>query len=157
MKQALEAALTWWQGRSPRERVMLSVMAGLIAALVAWYRIVVPVLDWRVSAAERRAEAQLRLTRIEAAAARLAPDPDQDAAAIQAAAQALATAQGLGATFTPAQGGGVDFAVPSAPTATLFGWIAGVRAQHRIEPVSLAVTENADATLAAQGTLRTVD
>ena len=29
--------------------------------------------------------------------------------------------------------------------------------ENRIEPTSLAVTENADATLAAQGTLRTVD
>lgn len=157
MKRVLEAALTWWQGRSPRERVLLSVMGGLIGALAVWYGMVAPVLDWRSAAGERRAEAQMRLGRIEAAATRLAPGADQDAAAIQGAAQALATSKGVAAVFTPAQGGGVDFAVASAPTAALFGWIARLRAENRIEPTSLAVTENADATLAAQGTLRTVD
>jgi general secretion pathway protein M len=148
----VEAALTWWQGRSPRERVMLGVMGALLAAVIAWYLVIAPALDWRADAAQRRTEAEVRLTRIEAAASRLTPTGAGDAATVQTQAQAAADAAGLAASFSAGERG-VDFTVASAPTAVLFGWIAAIKAQHGLEPVSLAVTENADATLTAQGTL----
>lgn len=152
MMRYVEAALTWWQGRSPRERVMLGVMGALIGAVLVWYLVVSPALAWHAAAAQRRAEAEIRLARIETAAARLVPGAPADAATIQARAQAAADAAGLAASFSAGERG-VDFTVASAPTAVLFGWIAAIRAQHGLEPVSLAVTENADATLTAQGTL----
>lgn len=155
MKARIEAARGWLQGRSPRERVMLGLMVAVIAALLGWYGVVSPGLSWRAAAAERRSEAQARLVRIEAAAERLAPSGEgaRDAGEIQALAERMAAAAGIAASFSPAQTGGVDFTVPAAPTALLFAWIGQLQVQHGIEPVALTVTENADATLSAQGTL----
>ena len=57
------------------------------------------------------------------------------------------------AAFLLAFSGGLAFAAQQAPTAALFGWLAALEDQHGIEAVAISVTENADATLQAQGLL----
>lgn len=151
MKARIADLRSWWAGRSPRERAMLSLMGGLIGALVVWYGIVTPSLAWRADAAERRATAEARLARFETAAARLTRSPT-DPAAVQARAEPAAAAMGLAAQFSTGERG-LDFTVPSAATPALFDWLTALRNQHGIEPLALTVTETAEGTLSAQGTL----
>jgi type II secretory pathway component PulM len=148
----MERMAAWWAGRSPRERALLSVMGGLIAVLAVWYGAVAPSLDWRAAAAERRSQAEVRLALFEAAAARMTPPAASDPAALQARAEPAAAAMGLQVGFAPGERG-LDFTVASAATPALFGWIAALRATHGLEPLALTVTETAEGTLTAQGTL----
>lgn len=141
----------WWNGRSSRERAMLALMGGLILSLTVWYGVVAPSLTWRADAAERRANAEARLVLFEAAAARLTPSRT-DPAVVQSRAEPAAAAMGLEVRFSAGERG-LDFTVPSAATPALFGWIAGLRGAHDIEPLALTVTETAEGTLSAQGTL----
>lgn len=142
----------WWAGRSPRERAMLAVMGGLIGVLIIWYGVVAPSLSWRAAAAERRAEAEARLALFATAAARMSPTTTSDPAAIRARAEPAAVAMGLEVRFSPGERG-LDFTIASAATPALFGWIAGLRGAHDVEPLALTVTETAEGTLSAQGTL----
>jgi general secretion pathway protein M len=151
MKARIAELRSWWAGRSPRERAMLSLMGGLIGALVVWYGVVAPSLAWRADAAERRATAEIRLALFEAATDRLTPAPT-DPAAVQARAEPAATAMGLEVRFSAGERG-LDFTVSSAATPALFGWIAALRSQYGVEPLALTVTETAEGTLSAQGTL----
>lgn len=151
MKARMAEFRSWRAGRSPRERAMLSLMGGLMAALVVWYGVVAPSLAWRAAAAERRATAEARLALFETAAARLTPAPT-DPAAVQARAEPAAVAMGLEAQFSAGERG-LDFTVASAATPALFGWIAALRSQYGVEPLALTVTETAEGTLSAQGTL----
>ncbi|ENZ96171.1 type II secretion system protein M [Xanthomonas fragariae] len=43
----------WWQTRAPRARIMLKAMLAAVAAVVAWYAVVVPSRHWRSSAQAR--------------------------------------------------------------------------------------------------------
>lgn len=152
MKARLARLKAWWDGRSPRERAMLAVMGGLIGVLIAWYGGIAPALEWRAAAAGRRAVSEARLALVEAAATRMTPPAASDPAALQARAEPAAVAMGLEVRFSPGDRG-LDFTVASAATPALFGWIAGLRGAHGIEPLALTVTETAEGTLTAQGTL----
>jgi len=152
MKAMIERALAWWAGRTPRERAMLSVMGGLIVAVALWFLVLSPTLTWRTEAAERRVEAAQSLARIEAGVARMEGQTGTSMAVAdmeQVAAQ-TAGAAALTVDFSPADGG-LGFGVTQATTGALFGWLALLQAEHGIAPRTLVVSENADATLSAQG------
>lgn len=152
MKAMFEQARTWWTGRSPRERAMLSVMGGLIAAVAVWFLVVSPTLTWRSEATERRAEAGAQRARIEAGVARMqgSSGPSMAVSDMEQVANQTATAASLNVAFAP-EDGGLGFTVTQATTGALFGWLAQLQAEHGMAPRTLVVSENADATLSAQG------
>lgn len=152
MNARLEALNRWWAGRSLREQRLLMVMTGLLAVVLLWFAVIAPALAWRAGAAERRAEAAADLTLIEGGAARIAGGPSaMGAAEVEAAARRAADSGGVSVVFNPGDGG-VRFRVNGATTAVLFGWLAAMQAQG-IDARELTVSENADASLNAEGLL----
>ena len=149
----MRALTDWLAGRTPRERWMLIGLAVVAGAILLFYGVVQPLNDWRAAAAERRADAAEATRLIAAAEARLQPGATSDPARLAEVAGPLAEAQGLTVELTPGEDGGLAFSAPQAPTAALFGWLAALQDQHGIEAVAISVTENADATLQAQGLL----
>ena len=153
MSDAFESARAWWSGRSLREQRLLMVMSGLLTAVILWFGVFTPALAWRVAAAERRSDAEANLTLIETGAARIVGGASSmDAGQVQAAARRAADAGGVNATLNPLNQG-VGFSVNGATTAVLFGWLGALQAEHGIEARTLTVSENADATLNAEGLL----
>ena len=66
MMSRLDPVIAWWEGRTRRERILLGIMAGLLAAVIAWYGVIAPIGAWRADAADRRAEASAALQSVEA-------------------------------------------------------------------------------------------
>ncbi|HEY1224655.1 MAG TPA: type II secretion system protein GspM [Brevundimonas sp.] len=153
MSGVLDSARGWFDGRSLREQRLLMLMGGLFAAALLWFGVITPTLTWRADAAERRAEAEADLALIEAGTARIKGAASSMAAdQLQAAARRAADAGGVNAVFNPLNDG-VGFSVNGASTATLFGWLAELKSEHGIDARVLTVSENADATLNAEGLL----
>ena len=153
MNGLIEQARRWWIGRSVREQRLLLIMGVLAGAVLLWLAVVRPVFAWREGAAERRAEAQVELMLIQAGTARVSGGPSGlPPAEVQAAARTAADGIGLNAVFNPGDGG-VGFTVQGARSGALFGWLAALQTQNGIEARSLTVSENADATVNAEGLL----
>ena len=150
--EQVKAARAWWDGRTAREHVMLGVLGGVLALLLAWFLILAPLLAWKAGAADRL-DAAARTHALASAAAGIGTSGGvaRSPADIEALLTDSAAEAGVAVQAT-AGGGGVSFAVESAETARLFGWVAALeRAGLTIE--SLSVLEDADATLQAQGTV----
>ena len=153
MSGMIDSVRDWWGGRSLREQRLLMLMGALFAAVVLWFGVITPSLAWRADAAERRTEAEADLTLIEAGTARIKGGASSMAAdQVQAAARRAADSGGVNAVFNPLDDG-VGFSVNGASTATLFGWLAALKSEHGIDARVLTVSENADATLNAEGLL----
>lgn len=153
MNDLIASARGWFDGRSLREQRLLMVMGALVAGIVLWFGVITPSLNWRSAAAERRAEAEVDLALIEAGAARIKGGASSMAAdQVEAAARRGADAGGVNAVFNPLDEG-VGFSVNGASTATLFAWLATLKTDHGIDARVLTVSENADATLNAEGLL----
>ena len=149
----MRALTDWLAGRTPRERWMLIGLALVAGGILLFYGLVQPLYGWRAAAAERRVEAIEATRLIAAAEARITPGPASDPARLAEVTGPLAEAQGLTVELSPGEDGGLAFAAQQAPTAALFGWLAALESQHNIAAVAISVTENADATLQAQGLL----
>ena len=149
----MRAVTDWLAGRTPRERAMLIGLAVVAGGILLFYGVVQPLYGWREAAAERRAEAAEATRLIAAAEARIQPGATSDPARLAEVAGPLAEAQGLAVELSPGEDGGLAFSAQQAPTAALFGWLAALESQHGMEAVAISVTENADATLQAQGLL----
>lgn len=149
----MRALTDWLAGRTQRERWMLIGLAVVAGGILVFYGVVQPLNGWREAAAERRADAAEATRLIAAAEARLRPGATSDPARLAEVAGPLAEAQGLAVELTPGEDGGLAFSAQQAPTAALFSWLAALESQHGIEAVAISVTENADATLQAQGLL----
>lgn len=145
-----------WDGRTRREQQMLAVMALLLAAVVVWLGVVRPLSGWRDEAARDRARAETELSEVRTALGRL---PSMTAGRARAAdAQGLepvlrqtAEAAGLQLTTGMDPSGRLGFRAANAPSAAVFGWLAALETAHGLQPVSLSVVENADASLQVEG------
>ncbi len=144
-----------WDGRTLREQRMLMAMALLVAAVVLWLGVVRPLNGWREDAADDRARAEAGLTEVRAALVRVAPDAGDarpiDAQGLEPAVRQTAEAAGLQITTGMDPSGRLGFRVSNAPGSALFGWLAALETTHGLQPVSLGVIENADATLQVEG------
>lgn len=145
-----------WDGRTRRERQMLVLMALLMAAVGVWLGIVRPLNGWRHDAAGDRARAEAELVEVRDAMIQIAPAAD--AAAPAAGAQGLepvlrqaAEAAGLEITTGMDPSGRIAFRAANAPGSAVFGWLAALNTTHGLQPVSLSVIENADASLQVEG------
>lgn len=155
MTALIGQARQWWDGRSLRERRMLAVMFALVAATTLWLGVVRPVFDWRTAAAEDRARAEAEHGAVVAALVRLAPANDTtapaDARGLEPTVRQTAEAAGLTISTGMDASGRLGFRIDRGSTAAVFGWLATLKTAHGLDPVSLGVIENADATLQVEG------
>ena len=150
--EQVKAARVWWDGRTAREHVMLGVLGGVLALVVAWFLILAPLLAWKVGAADRL-DAAVQTHALASAAAGIdtaggvaRSSDDIEALLTDSAAEAGVAVQ------VSQDGAETTFTVESAETARLFGWVAALE-RAGLTIASLSVLENADATLQAQGTV----
>ena len=156
MKRILAELHQAWDGRSRREQRMLMIMALLAAAVVVWLAIVRPLTDWRNEAAGERARAGADLAEVRTTLARLAPAMEgeartMDVRGLEPVLLQSAEAAGLQLTTGMDPSGRIGFRAADAPAATVFGWLGELGTTHGLQPVSLSVVENADASLQVEG------
>lgn len=147
----------WLDGRTPRERVMLAVMTGLMAVVVLWLGIAVPVNHALATARSRHADAlEMEAGVIRQAAAirslrqRAARLP---APLVDTVAQSARDAGFTGARVDAAGTQGADVAIPAARAQALFAWLRTLRAQG-IFPVSVAMRAGEGQTVAVEMRMR---
>lgn len=138
----LEATLArfdaWWSARSPRERVMLGVLAALIGGVVLVYGVIKPLQAARAQALADMRTYETLNARIRAAGtlsatpARLRPGPPIEAV------RTSATAHGLAATAEATQAG-VRATVAQGSYDAVMAWIADVGATTRLRVASVSI------------------
>lgn len=144
-----------WDGRTRREQQMLTAMALLAASVVLWLGVVRPLTGWREDAAGDRARAAAELAEVRSALGRVAPATGEtrpgDIQGLEPAVRQTAEAAGLKVTTGMDPSGRLGFRVDNAPAAAVFGWLGALQTTHGLQPVSLGVVENADASLQVEG------
>jgi len=144
-----------WDGRTRREQQLLAGMALLAMAVVLWLGVVRPLNDWRDEAGRDRARAEADLVEVRTALVRLAPATGgargADVQGLEPVLQQTATAAGLEITTGMDASGRPGFRIAKASSAAVFGWLAALETTHDLQPVSLGVVENADASLQVEG------
>lgn len=157
MRRLTDRLYPWWEGRTLRERRMLTLMAVLLAAVLVWLAVVRPVLAWREAAAAERARAEADLAWVQAGLRLTAPTPAArpviDVEGFEPLVQRTAAAAGLSVTTGMDAEGRLAFRIPDASSSALFGWMSALERDHAIAVVSLGVVENTDATLQVEGAL----
>ena len=156
MNRFAGSAEAWWNGRTLRERRMLLVMAGLIAAVAVWMGLVQPVLAWRAAAAERAEAAAVTLAEVRVAVAALRPErppASPPAEGLDPLIRRTAEAAGLDVVTVMSASGELGVQLSSVGSGPLFAWLSALETDHRLSICSLGVTENADATLNVEGGL----
>lgn len=145
-----------WDARTRREQQMLAGMALLATAVVLWLGVVRPLNDWRAESGRERAQAEAELVEVRTALARLAPATGAtprgaDVQGLEPVLQQTATAAGLELTTGMDASGRLGFRIAKGSSAAVFGWLAALETTHGLQPVSLGVVENADASLQVEG------
>ena len=143
----LDTAIAWWEGRTRRERILLGVMAALLAAVVAWYGVIAPIGAWKAGAADRRAEAAADLQSVEADLARLnaaATDaPVGTGEPIEPLLIRTAEAAGLDIDRQQAEADGAQTVwLQAVPPQVVFGWIAQLEQAHGVTVSNLTAPKS---------------
>lgn len=145
----------WWNDRSPRERVLLAIMAALLALLLIWLLVLRPLAAAREqagldasAAAARRAEATKLI-----AAIRARPAAD-GAPVLDTLSRRLAEA-GLQPSRLEAQGPGQAVVEIAAVNGRLLlGWASGLEARDGLVIDQLEATRNPDQSVRVRLTAR---
>ncbi|MDY6924742.1 MAG: type II secretion system protein GspM [Pseudomonadota bacterium] len=145
-----------WDGRTRREQQMLIGMALLATAVVLWLGVIRPLNAWRDEAGRDRARAEADRVEVQAALGRLAPTAGgaprgADVQGLEPVLQQTATAAGLELTTGMDASGRLGFRIARASSSEVFGWLAALETTHGLQPASLGVIENADASLQVEG------
>ena len=147
----------WWDGRTVRERRMLTVMLMIAAAVLIWLALVRPAWSWREHAAYRRHRAAAEAQAVQVALGRLASTGTAARSApiegLEPLVRRAAGAAGLQATLAMDADGGLGFSVAQAGSREGFAWLAALESDHGVRICRLSVVENADATLVLEGSL----
>lgn len=135
----------WWNDRSPRERILLAIMAALLAVLLLWLGLLRPLATARAqaiadagAAAARRAEAQALVTAIRARPAA------SGAPVLDTLGRRLAEA-GLQASQLEAQGPGqAVLEIAAINGRLLLGWASALESRDGLVIDELDATRNPD-------------
>ena len=151
----------YWAGLSQRERVLLGVMAALLAVVILWLGVMRPVDNGLRDAHMLASDALDRNAAIRAKVKQLDQLPRAVAAPTGDLAQIVGQSAGeAGFTLERAQPQGtgrVDIAIASAKPTALFDWIAGLEGQGivvetlSVRPAPLSGAISAQAMLKAAG------
>ncbi|MBD8548771.1 type II secretion system protein GspM [Sphingomonas sp. CFBP 8760] len=152
------ALRNWFGGRSPREKRLLLVMAGLAIVTIVWGLILRPLGDAMAGARQRHAAAVVRYgetaARVEALRDARAARVPLLTGSLADAVRARAEQAGFPlASLDPAGNDGVSVSIQSARGAALTAWLARLeRAGIVVEGATL--TDNGDRTVAGRIMLR---
>jgi general secretion pathway protein M len=148
----------WWFERSPRERVLIGVMVGLIAMLLLWFGLIRPI-DRAVERAAARHDSAVRDAATVAGkvtALRLARGDAILSAGSDPVAFVRASGEAAGFTLARIDGGDaarVTLSIISAKSPALFAWLAALdRSGMFVERA--VIRPNSDTTLSFEATLR---
>ena len=132
-----------WSMRSRRERHMLTGLAGLLVALIAWYGLVAPAMSWREAAAGRLRTAVARSGQVHAALMRLKALEDTTQSTsnltVDQAARQAAEAAGLEVQINVTEDDAAAFTVASTPTGPLFAWLGLLESDYGVQPSRLTI------------------
>lgn len=135
----------WWNDRSPRERVLLAIMAVLLAALLLWLGVLRPLAAARMQAARdasaaiaRRAEAQALVTAIRAR-------PLASSAPVLDIVNRRLAEAGLQAARLDAAGPGqAELEIAAINGRLLLGWASGLETRDGLVIELLEASRNPD-------------
>ncbi len=149
----------WWAARSARERLLLLVMAALLALVLTWFVVIRPLMDARAAAEARlnaavtelaQARADAEALKQQAATAPGNPVPlPVDGFLMQSAAEQGFTNMQVSATGA----GSATVSIGQVRPAAFFGWIGQLEARGLMVE-SLSARANPDQTIAVQAVLR---
>jgi type II secretory pathway component PulM len=145
----------WWQGREPRERVMLA-LCGAALLLTGWFLLVLEPLQARETRLTSALAAELELhdwlerqrPRVQAGAVRAVPERLPDGASLLATINASAAESGIAGSLsrvtpTTARGASLNFA--AVPYADFMRWLLALDARYgaRVERIRMEQGETA--------------
>jgi len=146
----------WWNGRAPRERLLLAIMLALLAVVVGWLGVVRPLesglrgaVRANVEASERHADVARKVDWLKQGEGRTARAPSSlpvDQIVGQSAGE-------VGFTLDRVEAQGrdrVDIAIASARSTALLGWIAALEAQGIAIDKALISPSGVTGTVSAQ-------
>lgn len=138
----IEAALArfdhWWNARSPRERLLLGVLAVLLGGVVLVYGVIRPLQAARAEAVADIRTYETLSARIRAAGTLSATPRPQRRGAPAEAVRESAAAFGLDALIEPA-GNGVRATVAEGSYDSVLGWIADVGGTTRLRVTRVSI------------------
>ena len=153
------SAQNWFAGLTARERALVSVAAGLVAAIVLVFGIVLPLGHAHNAAQVRHRAAVEASSRLLAQLAALEAPPTARATLAGPVSQVLAaSADSAGFVLQSNQARGAEAAtivVPTARPAAALAWLDGLAAQGVILE-SLTMTPAADGSVSLNASLRRV-
>lgn len=137
-----DRAMTWWLGRSVRERWMLAALGVVLAGVFGWYGVLTPLRWGADAAADRRARAAAALALTadfeRAGGERRAPASGSLAAIVDASAAAA------GVTIDRRRedaGGRLTVWIGAIDPKTLMQWIVNLRRGHAVGVVAMQATK----------------
>ena len=140
----MNRAQTWWYGLSPREHVLLGALGIVLAFLLGWLAIVLPVVTYRDDAIAAHAEAITARAEIAALV--------RQAGAVDGVPSSAATAALRAAGLEPVISGGADGAILTVPAAradVLFQALADIERRSGVAVRVAEIRTNADNTVSA--------
>ncbi|MFN3582701.1 type II secretion system protein GspM [Phenylobacterium sp.] len=150
--------IAWWTTRTPRERLLLGVMAGLLLVFGLWFGVHRPLAQARAAAERRYDRALKEEAAIEIAAARIRTLRTAGGGASRKApaAEAVnASAAAAGVTLSrvePDPVGGVQVAVGGVSPAQLFPWLAALQRDYGVTPRHLTIVKDEQGGLSVDAT-----
>jgi len=157
----IESLKIWWNGREPRERVLLSIMLALIGGMIAWLGLYRPIeaglrqaaLD-NLEAAERHADVAYKVGLLQRAEKRAT---GASALPVEQIVGQSAGEAGFTLERVQAQGNDrVDVAIASARSPALLGWIAALEGQGVAVDRAMISPSGVTGTVSAQLSFRRV-
>lgn len=155
----IERLKPWWSERSPRERVMLLVMAALLAVTLGWLLLIRPMGDAIADARARHDRAVIASGKAGAQAAAIAALERRGTTPPGMPLASLLERKAGEAGFTGARIEAVDgakatVAINVVRPQAFFGWVSELESRDGLIVDKLAATTNNDATLAVEATFR---
>jgi general secretion pathway protein M len=134
-----------WNVRSPRERGLLAIVAVLVAGLVAWYGVALPLRRVAVATDAYRARAIADMADAEWAAKAIGALPD---GGIEEAVMASAEASGIMLDRKRMENAReITVWVKDADPGSLFGWLQTLQKAHGVVPSNLTATRDGEGVL----------
>lgn len=154
MSRLFSPITLWWDGREPRERVLLAVLGGLVSIFLIIFIVILPVRSTAAAADAQlaRAEAELRLV------SRLAPaaGPDGIRTAFERSVLiSIARDQNIKLTSVqPGPDGTITVRVDNVQTLPLYDFFEALVSGYAVTLDRVQVTADGNGRLSAQFTVR---
>lgn len=145
----------WWNDRSPRERVLLAIMAALLAALLLWLGVLRPLAAAREQASRDASAAAERHAQAQSLVAAIRARPAASGASVLDMLNRRLAEAGLQAARLEAEGPGQAVVEIAAVNGRLLlGWASGLEARDGLVIEELEATRNPDQSVRVRLTVR---